>query len=62
MPYVILGLNNKLDQNTSCGVVYKPDRRKINSYSENTGIVYLDRNAFIVQNTSNKIGHIVVID
>ena len=60
--YVILEENDKFDQNDGWGVLYKSVMQRSNSYLENIGIVYIDKNAFIVQNTSNQTGHNTVMD
>lgn len=56
-PNVIFELNKKLYQNGGWGALYKSDREFENSHLEKIWVIYLDRNACIVQKTSNIIAH-----
>ena len=55
-PHVILNLNKILYQNGGWGALYKLDRGRTHNYFEKVGMLYLHRNAFIVQSISNNIG------
>ena len=56
-PHVILDLNKKLYQNGGWAALYKSVIGFKNSHLEKIGMVYIDRNACIVQSTSNMIAH-----
>ena len=55
-------MNNELNKDAGWDLFYKSVVRRSDSYLENIGIVYLDKNTFIVQNTSNQAGHNAVMD
>ena len=52
-----MDLNKKLYQNGGWAALYKSVIGRKNTHLEKIGVVYIDRNACIVQSTSNMIAH-----
>ena len=60
--HVTLDLNKELYQNGGWDTVYISLKEGENSLLENIGVIYLNKNACVVQNTSNIIAHNAVRD